>query len=155
MNRLVDLLIVAPARIAAPLRALGPLLARVTVGWVFLWSGWGKLGALPQVIENFRGWGIPAPDLLAPFVSAVEFGGGILLLLGLLTRIVAVPLAITMVVAIGSVLWGDVHSLFDLLALSEFAYLTIFVWLAVAGAGAISLDHWLAPDAEAGSHSKA
>jgi len=155
VNRLVDLLIVGPARIAAPLRALGPLLARVTVGWVFLWSGWGKLGALPQVIENFRGWGIPAPELLAPFVSAVEFGGGILLLLGLLTRIAAVPLAITMVVAIASVLWPNVQSLFDLLALSEFAYLAIFVWLAVAGAGAISLDHWLARDADVNPRWKA
>lgn len=141
MNRIVDALIAWPARLAAPLQPLGPLLARACVGWVFLWSGWGKLGALEQVVENFRGWGIPAPEMLAPFVSGVEFVGGILLLLGLFTRIAAVPLAITMIVAIGSVLWADVHSLFDLLALSEFAYLAIFIWLALAGAGALSLDH--------------
>ena len=70
VNRFVDAFIAWPARVASPLRPVGPLLARLTVGWVFLWSGWGKLGALEQVIENFRGWGIPAPEVLAPFVSA-------------------------------------------------------------------------------------
>jgi uncharacterized membrane protein YphA (DoxX/SURF4 family) len=47
---------------AAHRRALGwlaPLFARITVGWVFLWSGWGKLHNLPLVIENFIGWGVP------------------------------------------------------------------------------------------------
>ncbi|MEO8011385.1 MAG: DoxX family protein [Dokdonella sp.] len=143
MNLISSALIATPARLASPLAWLGPLLARFTVGWVFLWSGWGKLGALPQVIENFHGWGIPAPELLAPFVSGVEFIGGILLIIGLLTRLAAIPLAITMVVAIKSVLWPQVGSLFDLVALSEFAYLAIFVWLAVAGAGSASLDHLL------------
>lgn len=143
MNVISNVLIAGPARIAAPIAWLGPLLARVTVGWVFLWSGWGKLGALPLVIENFRGWGIPSPELLAPFVSGVEFVGGILLVIGLFTRIAAVPLAITMIVAIKSVLWDQVGSLVDLLGLSEFAYLAIFVWLALAGAGAVSLDRLL------------
>lgn len=143
MNVISNVLIAGPARIAAPIAWFGPLLARVAVGWVFLWSGWGKLGALPLVIENFRGWGIPSPELLAPFVSGVEFVGGILLVLGLFTRIAAVPLAITMIVAIKSVLWDQVGSLVDLLGLSEFAYLAIFVWLALAGAGAVSLDRLL------------
>ena len=52
------------------------------MGWVFLWSGWGKLNDLPTVTENFVGWGIPAAHLLAPFVSGVEFFGGLFLLLG-------------------------------------------------------------------------
>jgi putative oxidoreductase len=64
-------------RAACHLAWLAPLFARITVGWVFLRSGWGKLHSLPQVIENFIGWGIPAPHLLAPFVSAVEFFGGL------------------------------------------------------------------------------
>jgi len=42
--------------IAGYLAWLAPLFARITVGWVFLWSGWGKLTALPQVTENFIGW---------------------------------------------------------------------------------------------------
>lgn len=143
MNTLIAALVGWPQDLASRLRWLGPLLARITVGWVFLWSGWGKLGALPQVIENFRGWGVPMPEVLAPFVSGLEFVGGILLLLGLCTRLIAVPLAIVMIVAIKSVFWAEVDSLLFLLGLSEFAYLAIFLWLAAAGAGAVSLDHLL------------
>jgi len=66
-----------------------PLFARITVGWVFLLSGWGKLQNLPAVTENFVGWGIPLPGILAPFVSGVEFVGGLFLLLGLFSRISA------------------------------------------------------------------
>jgi putative oxidoreductase len=143
MKILVTLLIDLPARIAHPIKWLAPLVARVTVGYVFLLSGWGKLNNLPRVIENFVGWGIPNADLLAPFVSAVEFGGGILLLLGLCTRIAAAPLAIIMIVAIRTALWEHVDSLERLLGLEEFAYLTLFLWLAIAGPGAISVDHVL------------
>jgi putative oxidoreductase len=143
MKPIVTALIDWPARVSAHFKWLGPLLARITVGWVFLWAGWGKLNALPQVIENFRGWNIPSPELLAPFVSGIEFGCGILLLLGLFTRIAAVPLAIVMIVAIKSALWEQVDSLESLLGLNESAYLAIFLWLAVTGPGALSFDHLL------------
>ena len=42
----------------------GPLAVRIVVGWVFLWTGWQKLHFLPQMIDNFRSWGIPAPEIL-------------------------------------------------------------------------------------------
>ena len=109
----------------------------------FLRSGWGKLHSLPQVIENFIGWGIPAPHLLAPFVSAVEFFGGLFLLAGLCTRISAGALGVTMIVAIRSAKWADVDSLETLLGFDEFEYLALFLWLAIAGAGPLSLDHLL------------
>jgi len=105
MRWIVDLLIDAPERIARRWHWLGPLLARITVGWVFLWAGWGKLGALPQVIENFRGWGVPMAEVMAPFVSGLEFVGGILLLCGLFTRVIAALLMVVMVVAIRSAFW--------------------------------------------------
>jgi putative oxidoreductase len=114
-----------PARIARPFRWLAPLVARVTVGYIFLLSGWGKLNNLPKVVENFAGWGIPSADLLAPFVSAVEFGGS-MLLLGLCTRLAAAPLAIVMIVAIRMALWEQVDSLETLLGFEEFSYLAIF-----------------------------
>jgi putative oxidoreductase len=120
-----------------------PILARVILGWVFLWSGWGKLNNLPIVIENFVGWGLPFPKILAPFVSGVEFIGGILLLLGLFTRIAAVPMVIVIIVAIISAKWNEVDSLETLLGFDESAYLALFLWLAVAGPGLISLDHLL------------
>ncbi|MEZ5462782.1 DoxX family protein [Dokdonella sp.] len=143
MKPIVDALINWPERVSAYFAWLGPLVARITVGWVFLWAGWGKLGALPQVTENFREWGVMAPEIMAPFVSGLEFVGGIMLLLGLCTRIFSAPLIVVMVVAIKSVFWDQVDSLDYLLGLSEFAYLAIFLWLSVAGPGTVSLDHVL------------
>jgi putative oxidoreductase len=143
MKFLVRWLIAWPERVAGYLAWLAPLFARITVGWVFLWSGWGKLSNLPQVIENFVGRGIPLPGVLAPFVSGVEFFGGLSLLLGLLTRISAGALGITMIVAIRSAKWAEVDSLETLLGFDEFEYLALFLWLAIAGPGLLSVDRWL------------
>jgi putative oxidoreductase len=143
VNVLTQWLIEWPRRIAGHIAWLAPLFARITVGWVFLWSGWGKLQNLPLVTDNFVSWGIPAPHVLAPFVSGVEFFGGLFLLLGLLTRISAGALGVTMIVAIKSAKWADVDSLETLLGFDEFEYLALFLWLAIAGAGAVSIDHFL------------
>ena len=143
MTFLVQWLIEWPRRVAGHLTWLAPLFARITVGWVFLWSGWGKLNDLPTVIENFVGWHIPAAHVLAPFVSGAEFFGGLFLLAGFMTRISAGALGITMIVAIRSAKWADVDSLETLLGFDEFEYLALFLWLAIAGAGAVSVDHWL------------
>jgi putative oxidoreductase len=142
MKALIDCLIGWPERTARHIGWLAPLFARIVVGWVFLWSGWGKLGNLPAVTENFVSWGIPLPQVLAPFVSGVEFCGGILLLLGLMTRISAGALGVTMIVAIKSAKWDQVDSLETLLGFDETEYLALFLWLAIAGAGSVSLD-WL------------
>jgi putative oxidoreductase len=143
VSYLVHWLIEMPRRIAGHIAWLAPLFARITVGWVFLLSGWGKLASLPQVTENFVGWGIPAPQVLAPFVSGVEFFGGLFLLLGLMTRISAGALGVTMIVAIKSAKWADVDSLETLLGCDETEYLALFLWLAIAGAGAVSLDYFI------------
>jgi len=141
MKFLVRLFIDWPGRLAAYFSWLAPLLARVTVGWVFLWSGWGKLNDLPTVIENFAGWGIPFPHVLAPFVSTIEFLGGLSLLLGLFTRLAAVPLMVVMIVAIYAAKRPEIDSLETLLGFDEVAYLALFLWLAVAGPGTISIDY--------------
>ncbi len=143
MQFLMRWLIEWPRQVAGHLTWLAPLFARITVGWVFLWSGWGKLHNLPLVTENFVGWHVPAPQVLAPFVSGVEFFGGLFLLVGLLTRISAGALGVVMIVAIRSAKWADVDSLETLLGFDEFEYLALFLWLAIAGAGTVSIDHWL------------
>jgi putative oxidoreductase len=132
-----------PRTVAVHLQWLAPLFARLVVGWVFLLSGWGKLHNLAQVTENFIGWGIPWPHVLTPFVSGVELFGGLFLLLGFLTRISAGALGITMIVAIASAKWGDVDSLGTLLGFDETEYLALFLWLAIAGAGMLSVDYLL------------
>jgi putative oxidoreductase len=130
------------SRIAASyLTWLAPLAVRITVGWVFLWSGWEKLQILPRMIENFRSWGIPAPEIMAPFASGVELVGGALLLVGLLTRFAAVPMMVVMAVAIASAKADQIDSLETFLGLEEVSYFVMFAWLAIAGPGPVSLDH--------------
>ena len=116
-------------------------MARLVVGYVFLLSGWGKLNNLPAMIERFTEWGIPYPHILTPFVSGVEFFGGLLLMVGLLTRIAGGALAVVMVVAILSAKLADVDSLETLLGFEESTYFAVFTWLAIAGAGKASLDY--------------
>jgi putative oxidoreductase len=143
MNVLVAMLIAWPRNVARHLEWLGPLVARIVTGWVFVWTGWGKLTHLPLVIQNFEGWGLPAPGLLAPLAAGIEFLGGILLLIGLLTRISAGALGVVMIVAIAFVQWPEVDSFLTLVGLEEVMYLALFLWLAIAGAGRVSIDHFL------------
>lgn len=149
LSVLVDWLIDMPGRRSAIFSWLPPLFARIVVGWVFMWSGWTKLHNLypsadfPGMIANFRDWHIPLPEIMAPFVSGVEFFGGLLLLLGLFTRLAATPLVIVMIVAIISAKWDQVDSLETLLGFEEIAYMALFGWLAVKGPGPISLDAFL------------
>src|SRR6202162_601565 len=147
MRRLINWLIGWPEQVAARLTWLAPLFARITVGWVFLWSGWGKLNNLPQVTENFIGWGIPFPHFFTPLTSGIEFFGGLFLLLGLLTRISAGALGVAMIGAIRCAKSADVDSLETLLGFDEFEYLALFLWLAIAGPGVVSLYHLLLPSA--------
>jgi putative oxidoreductase len=143
MKFIVNLLILLPARIASYFSWAAPLIMRLVIGYVFMLAGWGKLNALPQMIQNFTDWGIPYPNVLTPFVAGVECFGGAMLILGLFTRIPAAMLAVVMVVAIKSAKWGDVDSLETLLGFEEATYFAAFLWLAIAGPGAASLDRLL------------
>jgi putative oxidoreductase len=143
MNVLITILYDWPRVVAGLLDWAAPLAVRIVVGWVFLWTGWQKLHFLPRMIENFRQWGIPAPEILTPFASGMEFVGGVMLLLGLLTRVVSVPMMIIMLVAIASAKWDDVDSLQTLLGFEEVSYFVMFAWLGIAGPGPVSLDHFI------------
>lgn len=127
-------------KITGALAFLPPLLARVTVGWVFVESGWGKLHNLPKVIDCFRSLGIPRPELQAPFAARVELVCGALVLAGLLTRIAAVPLVIVMIVAIVTARRADVGSASDLFGMIEYLYILLLVYIAVDGPGPVSID---------------
>jgi putative oxidoreductase len=117
--------------------------ARLALGWVFVESGRGKLHDLPKVVEYFGTLGIPAPQLQAPLVAGLELLGGLLVLAGLFTRLVAVPLAITMVVALLTARRADIASAGDLYGTVEFLYLLGLGYLAAFGAGVLSLDELL------------
>ncbi len=120
-----------------------PLLARLSVGALFFQSGWGKIHHLERTTSFFNNLGIPAPAFHAILVGNVEWVGGILLLLGLATRAISLPLIVTMSVAIGTSALGDVEGVLDFLALDEFLYLAVLLWLMLVGAGRWSVDHLL------------
>src|SRR5262245_25480205 len=118
-------------RVSAALRWLPPTLTRLVVGWVFLQSGWGKLHSLEKVVGFFTSLGLPAPEFQARLVACTEFVCGLLLLVGLATRVASIPLIITMIVALATALRADIHSLGDLFGVSEFLYIALLVWLGV------------------------
>ena len=76
------------------------LLLRVVWGWQLMQAGWGKLHHLDNTAKYFGELGIPAPHLNAAAAGAAECFGGALLLAGLFSRIVSIPLIFTMSVAV-------------------------------------------------------
>jgi putative oxidoreductase len=122
---------------------MGPLLVRLTVGLVFVHTGWGKLHSLDDVTKFFDELHIPAPHVNAILAASTELFGGLCLIAGLFTRLAALPMAFTMVIAILTAKRADIDGVTTLVGFEEFSYLVMFVWLAVAGAGACSLDHLL------------
>src|SRR5215469_1138258 len=75
------------------------LFVRLYWGWQLAQNGWGKLHNLSNVTQFFASLGLPAPGPTAFFVSSFELVGGILLALGLLSRIAALGIAVDMLVA--------------------------------------------------------
>jgi putative oxidoreductase len=121
-------------------RWLPPLLARITVGWVFLQAGFGKIGNLGNVTGFFASLGIPAPAFNAALVAWVECLGGLLLILGLGTRLVSIPLSIIMIVALCTAQAENITGLGALFGISDYLYLLLLVWLLIAGPGRVALD---------------
>jgi putative oxidoreductase len=98
MRKLLDLY----RRIASVLSSLqSPMLLAVRLYWGFQFAqtGWGKLHNLAKITGFFASLNIPAPGFVAPAISLLEFGGGILLMLGLFSRPIAFLLACNMFVA--------------------------------------------------------
>jgi putative oxidoreductase len=122
---------------------VAPLVARITLGVLFMSTGWGKVHDLDKVTGFFTELGIPAPHANAVMVSFVELIGGGLLLLGLASRLAALPLMASMAVAILTAQRENVHGLPDLFGLVEWTYLALLLWIALAGPGKASLDHLL------------
>ena len=119
---------------------LAPLLGRLSVGLLFLSTGWGKVHSLDKVTKFFVTLGIPAPGLNAVVVGYSELVCGALLVVGLCTRVATIPLIVSMAVAILTAKLGDIHGVFDLVGADEFTYLCVLVILALIGPGKVSLD---------------
>lgn len=123
---------------------LGPLLLRLVFGWFWVETGWAKLHNLAFFSQRFVEWGIPFPTLSATLSGATDLVGGALLLVGLGTRLAAVPMIVNMLVALAVVVLPTISTLDEFVELDEVLYVAVLVWLLLAGPGKASLDHLLA-----------
>jgi putative oxidoreductase len=130
-------------KVAGALAWLGPLLVRFFIGSSFMLNGWTKLHDIEGFTQKFIEWHIPAPHFNVVLVACTECFGGALLLVGLLTRIAAIPLIISMLVATISVKLPKVQDFSGFVNVDELLYLAVFLWLAVAGPGKASIDYLL------------
>ena len=145
MNKLLER-VLAVYRLLEKLEGLPQLMARVGVGLMFFGGALHKATHLSEFVTYFESLHIPFAAQQAPFVVAVEMFGGLGLMLGLGTRIAALMLSGTMVVALATAAIPD-HKigatwkgLLDFLYLPEWLLLTLLLWLVVAGAGRYSFD---------------
>ena len=83
------------------------LLLRLYLAPVMIQAGWNKASSFDSIVDWFGnddyGLGLPMPLVMAFLATAAELVGGVLLLLGALTRLVSIPLMVTMIVAMVSV----------------------------------------------------
>lgn len=122
------------------------LAVRLYWGWQFAQTGWGHLTHLDKVRVFFGNLGTPVPALLAPAVGCLELAGGILLVLGLGSRLIALLLACTMVEAF---LYADRQALLSvfsdpdkLYGAAPYTFLMASLIVLIFGPGRFSID-WL------------
>ena len=135
------------AKLLAPLADAVLLVLRLTWGWQFFQTGLGKLQNIGRVITFFTSLGVPAPVQSAYFVGTLELAGGLLLLLGLFARPVALLLTGNMLVAYLAADRGALFGVFSNLEAFQkadpFMFLLVSVIVLTFGAGAVSLDRLL------------
>ncbi|HLW46605.1 MAG TPA: DoxX family protein [bacterium] len=111
---------------------------RIGLGVLFVRAGWAKVTNIHGVVGLWQRLHLPLPAVFGPIHAVVEFGGGILLLAGLLTWLVSLLLAVDMV---GALLLVKLHT--PTFINQEWLALWISLALLATGAGAISLDAYL------------
>jgi putative oxidoreductase len=134
-------------RAASGLQSPFLLATRLYWGWQFLQAGWGKLSDIHKVVGFFTDLGIPAPALNAWFVSGLEFGGGLMLIVGLGSRLVALPLVIDMIVVYITADRGALFSIFSdpdkFTGAAPYTFLAASLIVLILGPGKASVDAFL------------
>jgi len=129
---------------------------RLMAGGVFFWEGLLKFVYVNQGVGRFTKLGMPMPEILAPAIAVLEIGGGLLLMMGLGTRLLSIPFIVEMIVAMLSTkislflgtsplplppappkvgLWAVLHEI-----RSDYAQFMTCIYLLAAGPGPWSLD---------------
>jgi len=120
------------------------LAIRLYWGWQFAQNGWGKLHNLAKITDYFRSLNIPFPAANAHFIAGLEFFGGLLLIVGLGTRLVGLLLAANMMVAYWT---ADHDALVSILSdpgkfyiADPYTFLFASLMVLIFGAGLLSFD---------------
>lgn len=136
------------SKLASHLQSTFLLVVRLYWGWQFAQAGWGKLQHLDKITGFFTNLHIPFPSASAHFVAGLEFIGGILLILGLGSRLIGLLLTINMLVAYWT---ADREALFSIFsdpgkfyAADPYTFLFASAMILIFGAGLFSVDALLA-----------
>jgi putative oxidoreductase len=120
------------------------LAVRLYWGWQFAQTGWGKLHNLAKITDYFSRLNIPFPAANAHFIAGLEFFGGLLLIVGLGTRLVGLLLAANMMVAYWT---ADHDALVSIISdpgkfyvADPFTFLFASLLVLIFGAGLLSFD---------------
>jgi uncharacterized membrane protein YphA (DoxX/SURF4 family) len=143
MSKLVRFFAAGPE---TPSRAI--LLVRIAVGLIFASQGLLKYIDPKMGVERFARIGFPHPWFTAHFVGGLEMTCGVLVLVGLFTRLAAVPLLIVISTAISTTkipelfrpnqgFWFTVSD-----ARTDFAMFCCLLFLIATGGGMLAVDHW-------------
>lgn len=123
------------------------LVIRLYWGWQLMLTGWGKLTHLSRTTEFFASLHIPAPKLNVIMAGSTECFGGVLLMIGLVSRAASLAIAGTMLVAYATAESEALHSLFSdpdkFTGAAPFLFLFAAVLILAFGPGAISIDRFV------------
>ncbi len=148
-------------QVASSLQSVFLLVIRLYWGWQFTTTGYGKLTNIAKITDFFQSLGIPFPVLNAYLAGMTECFGGVLLLLGLASRVVCLPLMFTMFIAYATAERDALHSLFTdpdkFTGATPFLFLLTAIIVFIFGPGSFSIDRLLSrlfkPDNDQGSES--
>jgi putative oxidoreductase len=123
------------------------LVVRLYWGWQFAQSGWGRLHHLSQATSFFASLNLPFPEATVIFISSLEFVGGILLIVGLASRLTGLLLACDMLVAYWTADRDALTAIFSnpgkFYGADPYTFLFAALIVLIFGAGLFSVDAWL------------
>jgi putative oxidoreductase len=129
------------------LQSLFLLAIRLFWGYQFMLAGWGKVQDINKVAGFFAELGIPLVTVSTYAASYTEFIGGILLIIGFASRLAAIPLMFTMIVAHITAHWNTAAVLFSdplkFVGESPFTFLFASLIIFIFGPGKFSIDYLL------------
>jgi putative oxidoreductase len=143
IRRLYGLLVASANLLQSPFL----LALRVYFFWQLFQTGEGKLSNIGKIIGFFKSLGIPAPHLNAYFVSSLECFGGLLLIVGLASRPIALMVTVSMCVAYITADFEAVAGIFSdpdkFTKADPFPFLMAALIVLIFGPGLISIDAFL------------